>query len=172
MVVGGSWWLTKLGKKQCFKAKSYYCGLRILKSPPYEPQSQKSVHTTAKVRSFSNFKINLEYVSIELLTLAVVWPLFTNSEKWPYNCQGLQFCDKIFTTQKSGHTTATVSSFGSQLRKPAIQLPPLAVLAQSKSWRWDKSQKSAHKTAKVCSCMVTMRDISEKCPYNCQGLQL
>ena len=125
--------MAKLGKNSCFKAKSYYCGLRILKSPPYEPQSQKSVHTTAKVCSFSTFKKNLEYVSIELLTLAVVWPLFTNSEKWPYNCQGLQFCDKIFTTQKSGHRTATVSSFVSQLRKPAIELPPFAVLAPPKS---------------------------------------
>ena len=131
--MGGSWWLTKLGKKQCFKAKSYYCGLRNLKLATYEPQTQKSGHTTAKVCSFNTFKKNLEYVSIELLTSAVVWPLFTNSEKWPYNCQGLQFCDEIFTTQKSGHTTATVSSFGSQLRKPAIQLPPLAVLAHSKS---------------------------------------
>ena len=131
--MGGSWWLTTLGKKTCFKAKSYYCGLRNLKLATYEPETQKSGHTTAKVCSFNTLEKNLEYVSIELLTSAVVWPLFTNSEKWPYNCQGLQFCDKIFTTQKSGHTTATVSSFGSQLRKPAIQLPPLAVLAHSKS---------------------------------------
>ena len=139
---------------------------------------------------------SFKVLTIELLTSAVVWSLFPNSEnwpyncqglqfhgrvhrtanlgccmaiflkseKWPYNCQGLQFCDKIFTTQKSGHTTSTVSSFGSQLRKLAIELPPLAVLAHKKSSRWDKSQKSGHTTAKVCSCMVTMHTNSEKWP--------
>ena len=65
-------------------------------------------------------------MSIALLTSAVVWPLFPNSEKWPYNCQGLQFQGRVHRTANPGSCMATFY----KLRKVAIQLPRFAVLWQ------------------------------------------
>ena len=78
-------------------------------------ESTKSGHKTASRFFILQFCIHSVYkllkVAIELLGFAVLWPLFIDSEKWPLNCQGLQFCGEKMI-----------------LNVVAIELPWLAVL--------------------------------------------
>ena len=69
----------------------------------------------------------LPVVAVGLPALAVTWPHFVNSGKWPKDCQGLQFCDQNCLTLKSCDKIAIVWSQRSQVQKVAIELPPFAV---------------------------------------------
>ena len=109
----------------------------------------KSVHRTATVcSSFRTF-----FRGSKLPTVAVLWTLAKTANRgssmdtfWSF--QKAQFFDRISTTRKSVHKTATVCSFRSQLQKVTIELPPFAVLYHAKSSR----------------CMATMHMNSKKCP--------
>ena len=107
--------------------------------------SQKSCHKTPKMCSY-------KVLAIELLTSAVVWSLFPNSENWPYNCQGLQFQGRVHWTANPSSCMATffkLIKVAIQLQTSAFLWPLFGLLCHWQHFGWAKTPHMSFLMSKV-----------------------